>query len=918
MSDFGDFGNMRKVFLGNTQITFLQRGDHPMYNTPVLATPRAFPAHLLTALGRAFDPYDTPSTPLVFSDDGNTRAIVGDSVFRIDNLAQYAIGSANSGVGGAANRLVCNSSAGRVGPTLVDHVGRRCLQFDPSLGNNLTRVSSPMEVKVFKAFTFAAMVYLDPADPQGTIFTVPRAEYSSGRSEIRIFVNNDGSNTYITSRVRMDSTSYPSLNYNANTAAGFNVKPGWRMVWFEYDFGKGDGDTTGFWDSTYGTYRYQTDPFVVSFGADNNDTNVNRISLGMNQSGVTPTNLFKGHIGKFFFSFRNFNEAEREELIQWLMSTPPSLEWVDPTPASTWFPYDIVNDVPSWAIDLYDPSIMVADTATGSPASNTDSVGLARAITSGLIGTSNTAVNGGPAFAQEVGNNRPQLMSSWGSTWKGDRYALVFNGANSFLQMANGVSIPSLADGSYPKTRYDYAFLRIDPGITAANDTLGIVPFQEYKSDNIANTTIKPFWLDTRVLGGRFNFNSDTTVNTFITDSRKRIPPGWVWFESITTIANNDVGGVTSQIFMNGDHWGNVSSTLVAGAIANTDTVLIGAVHNGTELENFMQASVQIGRSGMMMKSPSPEERERLFTWAKGMSYVGMPFPIDFMSDPFTAMGAAYDPYNGSSMNSSTIGNNITRWNPTFQNNIRTDGLGTVNMQANTALSPSANAPILSSNGGFVCMNHSNSRLLVANVTGMFLRSSLEFSCGGLLYTDSSSANTIQGVPWHHFRQGTGGDYNSYIGLTQTFRGSANSYPLMKARTGAQGANNIILANTPYNESQPFKHPTYPEWHAIIHTVKISANTTGSVNVDYKVWLNGVQIVNETKAMTPWLNDDLSKMTKFVIGGQLNDSGAIVPNTNWASYLGRNFWFEQAISSDADAQLLTHWLFGHGYTPIGS
>lgn len=127
MTNFVDFGDIHKVFLGNTEITFLQRGSNLLWKSFELEPDNvAFPNHLMNAWGRAYD----PNGDFNFTDiDGDNAVVVGDTLMRINSAYAYNVGSGNTSMASTSTRLIANTSVGS-GPQLVDHVGRRCWKYN--------------------------------------------------------------------------------------------------------------------------------------------------------------------------------------------------------------------------------------------------------------------------------------------------------------------------------------------------------------------------------------------------------------------------------------------------------------------------------------------------------------------------------------------------------------------------------------------------------------------------------------------------------------------------------------------------------------------------------------------------------------------------------------------------------------------
>lgn len=909
--------------MGNTEITFLQRGSNPMWSSERKGPSVPFPADLLTAFGRAFDPYENPAEAnnRIFTDTAaTTPAVLGDRVASFFNVWGYNIGSSNTVINATTRNLLSNTSfSAEPRPQLVEHVGRRCLRFTGQ--EYLHRVNSPMDMVGFNAITVGAVVYIDPSVTSGTIFEISRGEYSANRTHVAVRLNTSGANTFIDSRARFDSASYADMLYSANNAA-FVLKPGWRVVWFEWDFARGADSTDGRVSGHYGN-GWTEATITTSYGLDAGDTKPNRILVGAALNGGSPPfSTFTGHIGRFFFAMRTFTASERARLEDWLMGT----EYVPWTAdmakgPDTWFPSDILAGYSGFAFDTYNPAAMQANTYTGATATaNNANVGLNRLISAGF-GNSNTAVAGGPHFFQANNSYRPKLSKSWDSVAAANmqRNAYQFDANFAHMEMnwdqSPTFNYPSFLNNNGPQHRYSFAFMRLDQGFTAANAAFMQSPFS--MGDWDAHYSVSPLVFDIKAIGDR-NIVNTTVHQTTTHMPDRRLAPGWVWLESISEIVNANT--ITTTFYVNGEAWAT-SNNVIDPLTPNTlNGGFLGAEDDGAGGFVYAQGSAQIGKVGQIFKQVTTDDRERIRAWAESTSYVGMPFPNSYMDNPFTAFGAAYDPYNASSLSNSSIGATITAWTPTFVNTNRTDGLGVNNLGLSNSGSPSANSPLLASNTGHLCLNHATSRLLIANTAGFDTKLSLEFSCGGLFFIDSLAANTHRGIPWHHYRQSVGTDFISYIGLTEFFTGSPNNFPYVKmTANNSGGANNNVITNgsSPFIVPYAIRHATNPQWHAIIHTFKVSANS-GATTVTMKTWLNGIKVLEYTKSVAPWDANAYGKMTRYVVGGQLNDAGNIVANKNWNSFTGRNFWFEQEIETERDAQLLTHWLQGTGYTPIGS
>lgn len=856
----------------------------------------------MTTLFRAYDVNNWDSVILEVNASSGTRATLGANVGTWIPTAANSVGSAMNSTG--TGRQYANTSTGDTAkPRLAEFAGRRALQFGHTPGANtgLYSVTSPMDLRVYNAFTMGAMIWTGP-NSNGVVFSTGRGELSAGRVGIRFDLEPRGDPDVVYEamyRARWDGTTHAYLDPSyGNPGIG-----GWKVVWIEWNFGNGDG-TEGALRGIFNNTEI-TEIFTVDYGADAGDTQHNRVVIGGLSSGSSLSEQFlNGYMSRFFYAAKTFTQAERDEIIQWLKGTK-YVAYVAPTANNIAFPIEIAANTECWAMDVFNPGMTANSSISGTAAtSNTSSVGHIPFTGSG----GGNHRDGGPFMYTPGGTAERPVLHTNGPTVP--RNALIFDGSGDRLVSSN-VSYSSLTD-SYPQHIYSWAEMYLQNGWSATTPNAAPI-LGTRNSAGAANNYASMLELSHDQMSCNLTLDTTTVSSPYWRDVTERHSQGWHFFETLTTISSNGADGIQTSFYRDGELLGSANSTVdantSAGAIHNE--VLVGHMNtSGTPTKIFggttATTTSRIGRSGFMRRIPSDPERALIRQWSEGFTYVGPAFPDELMS----SMGAAYDPYDTVSMNTTTNGANVTSWAPTWANTSRTDGGGTANL---TLISGrSSNTPLLTTDyKGYRCLNHSGIRYLEANTTGIALGTSLALTMGALVYIDSVSETATRGVPMHLHLPGTAANYQSYAGLIEIFTGGdANSYPYLRTRTGTTGdANNWVVTNDPIRSTVEGK------WASIITTAQISTFSTGAVTVNHKTWVNGQLVDDATKSATVFqTNDALGKFTKYVLGGQVDRLEALVTNKDWNSYIGRHFWCEQYLSDNSDAVILDNWLRGRAYT----
>ncbi len=301
-----NFPSAKKMFIGNTEIAFLQMQNEQFWSSETKVENITFPSEYMNILGRAYDPYKYENLIVESDDISGTVAGLGDKIGTFIPVSANNV-SSDGTVSANTEWLVANTEiAGNTHkPELALIAGRRCLKFS---GAQMLVRNAIVDMRTIPEFTIGMMIHTT-ANTTGVPINISRSNLISSRSALFAhFI--DASPNYLRPRSRFDG------GVMTEDAASFgSLSPtGWKILWLEWDFDNGN---------LYGQFNdnFQDYDFTTSYGLDASDSILNRLSLGARLDGTIPATFFTGYIGRFFWACRTFIPQERETLVQWLKGT---------------------------------------------------------------------------------------------------------------------------------------------------------------------------------------------------------------------------------------------------------------------------------------------------------------------------------------------------------------------------------------------------------------------------------------------------------------------------------------------------------------------------------------------------------------------------------------------------------------------
>lgn len=279
--------------------------------------PEVVPIDLLTAQGYFYDPYYETG---MWQESGGSQttlvANVGDPVGYWEAVDWYPTTLAGTSVTAGRARSFADTDAER--PTLVEVDGRRGLQFD-GVDDALWRFCTGAQINAASTITFAAMIWTDGANTVGCPWEIRRGELGAENAVFRPILFDANNAPEITPLWSM-SGSESIINADESYSDYANTS-GWNLYWMEI---RGDDllldNETGDFYAEISDFDRTTQPFTVD--VTNTDAySYNRHTVGHSFFGVTKTLFFNGIVGRYYWGFDRFSNADKERIKRWLKGT---------------------------------------------------------------------------------------------------------------------------------------------------------------------------------------------------------------------------------------------------------------------------------------------------------------------------------------------------------------------------------------------------------------------------------------------------------------------------------------------------------------------------------------------------------------------------------------------------------------------